>query len=52
MTAKLEMYRKFTTALVAATVVSLGWIGFEASHFYSLLKNFFCIKFSLCCLLY
>ncbi|XP_078154989.1 uncharacterized protein LOC144551063 [Carex rostrata] len=29
MTAKLEIYRKFTTALVAATVVSLGWIGFE-----------------------
>ncbi|KAJ3673197.1 hypothetical protein LUZ60_006571 [Juncus effusus] len=29
MTAKLEMYRKFTNALIVATVVSLGWIGFE-----------------------
>ncbi|KAJ4791664.1 Transmembrane protein 87A [Rhynchospora pubera] len=29
MTAKLEMYRKFTNALVVATVVSLGWIGYE-----------------------
>ncbi|KAL6656953.1 hypothetical protein ACP70R_004733 [Stipagrostis hirtigluma subsp. patula] len=34
MTAKLEMYRKFTNALIIAVAVSLGWITFEI-HFKS-----------------
>nr|XP_010937314.1 transmembrane protein 87B [Elaeis guineensis] len=29
MTAKLDVYRKFTNALIVAVVVSVGWIGYE-----------------------
>lgn len=29
MTAKLDIYRKFTNALAIAVVVSVGWIGYE-----------------------
>ncbi|OAY76437.1 transmembrane protein 87A-like [Ananas comosus] len=29
MTAKLEIYRKFTNALIVAVIVSLGWIAYE-----------------------
>lgn len=29
MTLKLEMYRKFTNALIIAVALSLGWITFE-----------------------
>jgi hypothetical protein len=46
MKAKLEMYRMFTTALLVATLVSLGWIAFEASHFTVLLKASFAFSFS------
>ncbi|XP_072991462.1 uncharacterized protein [Typha latifolia] len=29
MTAKLEIYRKFTNALIVVVIISVGWIGFE-----------------------
>lgn len=33
--AKLDIYRKFATALIVAVLVSVGWIGYEVCLFMS-----------------